>query len=341
VLHIVVNARIEWIVKGIFVGISGYFLLLSTMKPGIKFLLRGIVVAVLLVFVPHIPLAMTAKYTYYTSVNMIGYVTTFFSLFGVMLLITLLIGFLINLFDFKPVVKKIAGAVILVPLITISILTDFTNYHIAKDIHSANIRVYAVDELIRSEQFQQIPEGAKLYSGDLYFNASYTARNLTEQAFEWKYYILEKTKKYWDFIREEKDFREAAKDTTQPLYYVAMRQAIKTDDLSIAIGKIGQNTLKDSVMKPMVNRVLILYYSTYKTFSVSFRCNTASPDRKIPLVMNNFKDTIPTGKMITYSISNTKEFQPSTIFTIDADSIDLKSIMISNMLNPESKTIYL
>ena len=341
VLQLILNARVEWIVKGLLVSISGFLLMMSIMKPGTKFLLRGIFASILLIFAPHIPLALTTKYVYYTTVGMLGYVTTFFSLFGVMLLITLLVNFFIALVNFNFIVKKIAGIALMVVLFSISVMTDFSNYHIARDTHCANIRFYAVDELVKSEQFREIPEGSKFYANDLYINASHTARNLTEQSFSWSQYIYEKIKTNYDMIQEEKAFRESASDTTKELYYINMKQAFKTDDLSIALGQIDHSAFKDSIIGASVNRALITYYSTYKYFTISFRCNPASSKDKIPLKINHLSDTIQAGTTITFSIFNTKQFQPATIFTIEAEAIDLKSVIISNMINPESRIIYL
>lgn len=342
VLQLILNARVEWIVKGLLVGISGFMMLMSIGKPGIKLLLGGMVMAILLIFVPHIPLAMTTKYIHYTSLDMIGYVTTFFSIFGVMLLIALLVNFLICLFNFNFIVKRIAGIILLVALFSCSIITDLTNYTIAKDIHSANIRLYAVDELIQSEQFRKIPQGSIFYSGDLYFNASYSARNLTEQFFDWSQYIQEKIKVDYTLVREEKKFRESAADTTKELFYINMKQAFKTDDLVIALGRIDRSALHDTnTLKGNVDQALILYYSTYKYFTVSFKCNPWPISNRIPVKIGNVNDTIDPGKVVTFSVYNTKRFQPATIFTIQSEFIDLKSIMVSNMINPESKIIYL
>jgi hypothetical protein len=341
VLQILIHARIEWIIKGILVGVITWMLLMNSSGTSIKFLLRGIGVAILIVFLPHLPLAMTSKYTYYTSVNMIGYVTTYFSLFGIMMLATLLINFLINLFSFNLILKKIMTVAVIITLVTISVMTDFTNYHITKDIHSANVRVYAIDELIKTEQFRQIPQSSILYSEELYFNASYDARNLTEQNFEWKYFILEKTKGYWNFIRDMKEFRDAAKDSTFGVYYVAMKQAVKTDDLLIAIGQINRSALKDSILKPYVRSALVLYYSTYKNFSLSFRCKNGLCTNRIPLYVEGLYDTIASGSTTTYNVHNTREFQKATVFTVKADSVDLRSIRITNVIEDNTRSIYL
>jgi hypothetical protein len=341
VIKIILNARVEWLIKGFLVALCGYLILIRIPKIKPKTLMGIVLFSVLLVFTPHIPLALTPKYTFYTSVGMIGYVTTFFSLFGVLLLIVFLLGYLMNLASIHPLLQKIVAFLLIIVLFVFSVLTDYSNNAIAKDIRSANLRFYAMDELMKTEMFRSIPNGSNLFTGDLYTNPSFSARNLTEQSFNWSSYIDIKTGINQEVFKNEKDFLVAMNDTTRQSYYLTLQQAVKDDDIAIVLAKIRKSAPEDTVVQTIVDKAWVLYYSPYKIFSVSFACKDPSMKQNVTLKINHIKDSIPPGKTIDLTIFNTQRSHIATFFSIQAESIDLKSIRISNLVNPGSKVFYL
>ena len=246
-----------------------------------------------------------------------------------------------NLFNKYVYIKKAVSIIIAFGIFICSVLTDYSNHAVEKDIRSANLRFQAVDELIRSDAFLSIPEGSDFLAGDLYNNPYNSARNLTEQSFDWAYYIGIKTGISHRVIKNEKDYIFSLRDTTKQSYYVMMQQALKDDDISMVMARVGPAAKEDTVVSTIVNHAWVLYYSKYKIFSVCFSCNTSSPVQKIPFKINHLSDTIQPGKNIEVTIYNTQRYNAATIFSIKAESIDLKSIRISNLVNPASRIFYL
>ena len=410
VLNLILNSRLEWLIKGAFVAITGYLILLKMPKIENRTFIGGLVISILLIFTPHIPLALTSKYIFYVSYGMIGYVTTFFSLFGVVLLLTLLFGDLMSLFEMETGVKKmIKGVVISVLLIIIpqiivglipknnfyviesiigyvsafityfglirlvtvllvyfgnlfriknffrkalsgilvfglficSVLTDFSNYTIAKDIRSSNIRLFAMDELIKSEMFLAIPNNSKIYAKDLYNTPSLNAGTLTGQSFNWGYYIEAKSKRNHFIFKDEKEFLESSRDSTTQSYYIKTNQALKSEEMYIALAMIRPATKKDTAINTFADKVWILNYSPYTVFTISFRCKQKGTEINIPYKINHIKDTIPPCQTIQLTIYNTRQYQTGTLFSIQAESIDLNSIIISDLVDPKNRVFYL
>ena len=98
---------------------------------------------------------------------------------------------------------------------------------------------------------------------------------------------------------------------------------------------------QDSVVDHFADRALVLYYSSYKTFTVSFRIKGDPCIIAMPVQVNHIHDTICVNGSVELNIYCTKKAHNATIFTIQAASIDLNSIMISNMINPKNNYFYL
>ncbi len=342
VIKLILNAKIEWIIKGLLVAFCGY-LLLSMMK-GIKTktFLTGAGFSILLIFTPHIPLAISQKYLYYVlETNMLGYVTTFFSLFGTMMFITFVIAYLMHLLEFNRFVKHAAAAVFMVVFFGVSVITDFTNYTIARDIRSANLRIYAVREYVKSEKFKAIPNDAVMFLEEWHETPSFFLKGLTEQGFDWSLYFAAMNGTSPKVVRDKKEFLEIGKTENRPLYYGTMLQGEKTDDVMIALARVDSPAPGDSVIRTVVNQVDIVYYSSYKIFTLNFKCKNGVQHDSIPFKINHINDKVLPYSGVEMNVYNTKWRQPATIFTIAAPSIDLESLMISNMTKRSNKWYYL
>jgi len=341
VSRIIMNANVEWLVKGILAAWCAFLILIRLPKVKIKTFTGVFLLSVLLIFFPHFPLALTTKYTFYASVGMIGYITTWFSFFGVVLLVTFVFSFLINLFDRYIYVKQAIALILVFGIFIISVLTDYSNNAVEKDIRSANLRFHAVDELVKSDAFLSIPEGSNFFAKDLYNNPYHSAHNLTDQSFDWSYYIGIKSGIAHQVYKDEKDFMLYLRDTTRQSYYVSMQQALKDEDIALFFSRLSPPAEEDTVVSTIVNKAWVLYYSSYKIFTVSFNYKTPSPLQQIPLRINHIPDTIQPGNNAEFTIYNTHRYQAATIFSINAELIDLRSIRISNLVNPGNKIFYL
>lgn len=341
-LNLFLSAQVEWIVKGILVSFIGYKLLLALPVLKFKWLLVSALMSVLLVFMPHIPLALTEKYTFYAlHGNMLGYVTTFFSSFGAMLLIILLLNFLINLFNFNRLLKQTLTVLFVFGFFLCSLLTDFSNHAVAKDIRSANLRFNAIDELLKTDEFKSVPVGSPFYGRDLWDNPSYSAASLTEQGFNWFEYFEAKTGKVYPVGREDTIFLAYSKRVPQVPWYIAMRQAEKSEDISLVLARMAPLQPLDSVVNHFADRATVLYYSPYKIFTLIFRVKQDVAGTNIPIRVNHIAADVPCEKTVEITIYNTKKSQPATIFTLQIPGIDLNSVMISNMINRGNRCFYL
>ena len=343
VLRLILSARVEWIVKGVFVAFCGYHLLVKAPWINVKALLKYSGMAMLLIFVPHIPLALTEKYTFYVEKSgMIGYVTTFFSFFGTVLLIILFLSFLVNLLNFNTILKKVLIGFFICGFFICSILTDFSNYSIAKDIRSANLRFYVLDELCKTDEFKSIPPNSPFYGKTLWDNPSYSAASITEQGFNWQEYFAVRSGINLPVERDDKTFLYNFRNGFPAPCFLTLRQTEKSDDVLLVMAKIAPIGQRDSVVNHFADRALVVYYSSYKYFTVTFQTNKDNIGNKsLPIKINHIVDEIPAGETVQITIYNTKKGNKATCFSVEFPGIDLNSIIISNMVNRGNKIFYL
>ena len=341
VLDVIVHGKAEWLVKAILVVMTGGWILLRVEKINHRLFFTGIGVSVLMIFLPQFPLGLTPKYTFYAKVGMIGYIPTYFSLFGSVLLITLLIGYLIQWFDFSKILKRIVIWIIMTGFFVCSYLTDFTNDTVARDVRSANLRFYAMDEMIKNDRFATIPSGSDVFGKDLYNNPSFSAHFITEQSFNWSDYIGLKSGKFLNVFREDKEFETMVKDSTKEVYLFTCHQAAKDESVLLGIGKLLRPIEGDSLHLKLTDRGLFSYYSLYKIFTVSFRVKDPTKNPQATFKINHIPAKWPSGESVTLTIYNTDVWSRSTTFAIEIPWLDIYSVTVSNIVDPANPVFYL
>ncbi|HNX86365.1 MAG TPA: hypothetical protein PKN12_05495 [Bacteroidales bacterium] len=342
VLNLILGAKAEWLVKGVLVAFLGFKFLEALPRVANKVLLYLAAVAILLIFLPNLPLALTEKYRFcIEDGDMIGYVTTFFSFFGTLFFMSLIFTWVINLFNFNKVIKKIVAGLFVLGFFLCSVITDYSNYYIAKDIRSANLRLFAIDELLKTNEFQSIPPGSPFFAREMYTNPSYCAAGLTEQDFNWFEYFEAKTGSVYPVHREYPEFLDRSKKISQVPYFLTMRQTEKSEDIVLVMASIGSIQPQDSMVNHYADKALVGYYSMYKTFTISFRVKQPLTKPSIPIRINHIEVDFPPEEMLEFTIFDTRKGNAATFFTIQYPGIDLNSIMISNMWNRENKIFYL
>jgi hypothetical protein len=341
-LNLILSAKIEWLAKGILVAFAGFYLMKYLPVLTWKRIWSLTIVAILLIFMPHVPLAITEKYIFYVSEGgMIGYVTTFFSFFGTLLFITMMLAILMKIFDFSRMMKTAAISVFIFGLFLCSVITDFSNYTIAKDIRSANLRFHAMDELVKTDVFKTIPANTPFFAKTMWDSPSISAPNITEQDFNWYEYLEYKTGNIYPVGRDTKVFLEHIRYRKETPWFLGMRQAAKSEEICLVMAPLENMNSTDSVVSEFSGKATVLYYSSYKAFTVSFKVTGDGQAGMTPIQINHIKDEVPVNKTVEITIFNTKKGNPATIFTIQFPGIDLNSIIISNMVRMENKIFYL
>lgn len=332
-LNVILKARIEWIVKGLLVGFVSYHLLFFMPKITWKMLVTGLVSGIILIAIPQIFLAITQKYIYYVvHETMIGYLTTFFSLFGVLLIIVLTLSFLVNHFPVRYFIKQTCVFLFAFGFFVCSVLTDFSNYYYAKDIRNANAIFTALNELLDADEFQSIPEHAHFYTPDLFQNSSYSAKSLPGKDFKWSQYFWAKNRVWHETTYDMTVFQDHHTKMHAPAYLLTKKQDEKSDEVLLIMARLHPVDLTDSLETSFSNQITLAYFSPYKQFTLSFQPRYGrSQTQQIYLSINEKGFTFQPENKISFVVNNVKLDKAATIFTIEGPEIDINSIMTSNM----------
>jgi hypothetical protein len=174
----------------------------------------------------------------------------------------------------------------------------------------------------------------------MYDSPSISAPNITEQEFNWFEYFDARTRKFYPIGRVDSSFIYFASRSTEAPWYLTMRQASKSESISIVLAKIPRVLTSDTLVSHFADTAVVLYRSVYKTFTVSFKIRDSQPI-KAQIGINHIKEQVNAEGRVELTIYNTKKGTASTIFTLAFPGIDLTSIMISDMVNGKNPVFYL
>ncbi|MDD4141458.1 MAG: hypothetical protein PHR20_01505 [Bacteroidales bacterium] len=277
------------------------------------------ILSIFLIILPHIALTLSNKS--YSTVP-IYYVSTFFSYFGVVLLLLSIVLFCVNLSD-KPVVKKVLSACFAVSLGVVSLFIQYANERVAYDNKISNDRFRVLDDFFDSADIQAYDV---LYLKDFDNNPTYGGKGLTYQkSASVKAYLVAK---HGVELKGYKDYDElytAYSGSTKAIKILFFSQAAKSEDAIISIVKCNGNNLPEHLEDLRTDSIFVGYYSAYKNFAVSISSDTLSP-----LAINN----IVMSSVGSSHFANIKSYKHDvkTLFTIKGCDMAPKTLTVSNVL---------
>ncbi len=153
------NLQVEWLVKAILVGvgISLTQRFIANNSSNAK-LLALTAVGILLFLLPPLPLALTPKYQEWVHHGAPAYVVTYFSYFGVLMILVGVIGRAGNLGKPCSAIRRLATAIIVAMAMLLSLVTDYGNaaMHRSQSLDAWKWKLF--DHLIMSADFNQVPD---------------------------------------------------------------------------------------------------------------------------------------------------------------------------------------
>lgn len=255
-----------WYVKAIIVGSLSVQFVNYKSNLKIKNLIIPAIVAYLYIYIPHIPLALTEKYTYqYPGADF--YITTFFGFFALIFSLTIVFSSIALVKN--KVIKYTLTTIMVLIVSTGSILTDYINHHAVKDLQQPLNTLNCFNEFLETQEFQSIPENSFIYAPNLYKNS--TISYMYSQNFRWGEYSLLKAKKNLHISKSKDELIKAINNNETNIYYLKYDYNRKDIDRVMVLGRISGNSIinEDSTLI-MADSVTCFYYSSQKEFTISF-----------------------------------------------------------------------
>jgi len=324
IFSLLISAKPWWYFRAIIVSVFAYYFIKKSSFRNNRRSLLVISLSFLLIYLPHLPLALTQKYStnYYAS----NYVTTYFSYASVSLLLPFLFV-LVNLLK-KHILKKVFQTIIVVFIAIGSLMCDYSNWHSTKDLQITLNTFNSIDEFIETETFKALPNNAYIYSPNLfkhYSNLSWAYLHI------WSDYVMAKAKKKVIFSNQKEQFIREFNKVEKPIYYLNFGSDRKSVDRYIAIAEVAKYSLLDSTNFRIYSDSLTLYYySTYKDFSISFAIGNHADSIKDVRLNDTILHTSNSFVKFRCQYRDYNEyFKPIYIST---KSIDMQSVIVSNNL---------
>lgn len=231
-----------------------------------KYILTGIAISIFAAFFAHTLIGMAKKYNLEWSSWIRGYVTTFFSIFGLMLALGLLIILTIKLCKQKRARQWVRGAWC-VMLVLFSVLMGYSNHIIARGWVNSQNRMELLDLIGKTEYFNSLPPDATLYTAELR-NTSWQANDICKESRNLENYIDKSTGKCFNYASDIEDLRNLAPNA--PLYYIHAVETKKNCELLISISAIDSILSLDS-MQFSSSQTDVFYLSATKMYTVFYQ----------------------------------------------------------------------
>lgn len=317
-LYILMHAQAEWIVLSI---ISSFLVahILMQKAPHIHIPFRSLfILGIAFLFLPNLVISFTPKYQDWVQRGDTAFLTTFFSMFGSALIISVLC-----IFIYKKISRSnriLFFACIIIIMFRYTLITSYANSHIIQSQILSNRKWQVIDAFIQTDEFKNIPDGVVLYAPTLWNHKA----------------IMENTDNYWTEYIKRKSKKNVTINskticTRCVLYYLQFSQEKKQDNQYLVFAKVNR---EDHISKNRLfsNRMHMYMYSKNKTYLLSF---SYEKNKRTNISIKIDGQEIPVESTHTSSIiiDGTNSEKKLGHNVIEAPSIDLTSTHISYFID--------
>jgi hypothetical protein len=302
--------------------IAVYFYVLLFFKFSTKLSYKQLVCIFLaglaIMYVPHIPLALS---TQFTETFFSAWVSTGISFFGVLLLFASIIFALNKLISFNEIFRKTVTLFLLIPLFIVTVFVQETNMGLTNDFKRSKLRMDAVDGLL---DYYEIKNGEIYYLDNLHKSTSVFSGSKVPYDF-WDKYFERKKGVHIKFYEKEyekfyNDYSE--KDTT--VHLVFFEQSAQGSDMILSIVKCQGTQLTPKIEDIKTDAMDVGYYSANREFALSILsdvdCNVTIND--CPIESHN---------RFHYTNIQSHKREPVSYFSIRGKNLLYHTLMIKNI----------
>lgn len=243
---------------------------------GYKKLGLGILFSLLFAFLSHSVLAMAEKYNTVDAATIKGYVTSYYSYFGIWLAILLFAIIIYKLVKKNKYLKYTTIVLFSAAFAYVSIVNSYSNRVMARGWEQSQIRFSAINEMIEKEAFKDCPYGSLIYSPDMYWS-DILGYVLVAQGFNWGTYVNIKSGTQLNIISSADRMIEAHYELPDAKIYRLVKIHTSIDnDVLFVLAEVDKNSInwdkgKDMFVDATCTRAKVYYYSKSNDFVVQFK----------------------------------------------------------------------
>ncbi|MDY0141535.1 MAG: hypothetical protein RBR97_06550 [Bacteroidales bacterium] len=304
-------------------------------KISYKKILIGILVAFLFTISAHSILGLSEKYNAIESATIKGYVTSYYSYFGVWLIILLMSYLLIKLTHKIKYIKYAVIVVLSLGIGYVSIITSYSNDHLSRGWEKSQLRFTLLDELLIEGTFNNIDDGSIIYTPEMYMSES-LGYVLASQYFDWATYIQLKSQKVIYTAKNHEQLKTLTNANPEAkIYRFIKTHTQKNTNFMFIVAEINKSTinfdnLEDQFVTATCNKADIYYYSSTKDFMFSFY--PKNTENRMAIINNSDYIKLNNGYN-QININNIDKNDKISSFSIESE-VEIYSEMfsISNMI---------
>ncbi len=291
-----------------------------------KAIISGLVISLIFAISSNVIVALTEKYNSEWVTHLQSYVTSFFSYFGIMSALALIIVATVKLFK-SNVLHHIICIFWCLALFCFSVVNYYTNTHLSRAWEKSQNRIDMIREVDDYGFFNRIPIDAIIYMEQLMQPSGHHSSLVCDQSRNFERYIEICADNYdeFHFVQTKEELLDkAAFYPRASIYFVQVSESKKLGEILMAFSHISRLDTTDITLS-VADSAEIYYLSPYKEYALFY--NT-----------NNGTDTMRTQAVMINSFNKQKKI---THFTIKDSGLDPLGFTVSNMGIKTTDTINL
>ena len=301
--------------------------------------------ALLFAFGSHLVIGLSEKYNAEWNDWIIGYVTSYFSYFGVMTAIVLSAYAFVKLFYNRRKLYVAACVLVLAILAPMLIITGYSNDLLSHEWQRVRYTHAAMDELVKENAFSVLSDNDILYCPTLSESGKWGVSVFGDERIEWSDYLEIKVGKHTKGCRRPYKLAEfMAQDSTARVFYICRKEDKTHNELLLTLCEVDRATVDLSSPYPMrhaqCSQLDCYYLSPSKQFTLWVESMGADT---LPAVLNG-KDTFslkPGGNavQVRYPYWQRNHKSPLSILHIEGQGLAADGTSVSNVWNT-ADTVY-
>ena len=232
--------------------LTAYFLKNFKNKLSWKALCVATVSALIFAFSAHLLIAVSSKYNLEWGSWLAGYVTSFYSYFGVILAM-ILIGYALYKLVFRiQYLRTAVGVALVLLLFGIVLIGTSTNEHISHEYARSQQRFTILDEMIADNAFSQMGESDILYCPSMYQSGLWGNSLFGNNINRMNEYILLKSGKQLSECENMQQLKEIlAQDSTRRVVLLDMKEGLTHNDMLVTMASVKPSSWNLSMENPL------------------------------------------------------------------------------------------
>lgn len=322
--------------------VSSLFVMLIGKAKDLSFkqMTIGIAISVFVAFFSHTLIGLAEKYNaeWYRYSWFQGYVTTYYSIFGITLAIVLCMCFVLKLSArFKNQIFYYITTALFTGLIFVTCtVTGYSNDNLSREWKRSQNRFHVLDNMIDQGYFDQLDD-AIIFTPTMRYTTQWGDAIIKPDGDDFEKYINIKAKKQFRCTQNAEELRDLmAANPDMDVYYFQTEETVKNCEMMLSVSNLGKAGSLDStaVSSPVAVASDIFYYSPTKDYVLMMN---SLVDGSIIL---NHRDTVNVCKGLnSLTVTNANRNKRLTRLSISSGMLQADGFFISNMKHATADTV--